>query len=94
MRALYVFAGLSSLILSIIGAVTLQDAHGVHLVAHGAFTLLSAGLAASIGTRVLRHRGIPPALAHAFFEDPAGWKIVPVGDPQSVARFEVVRARS
>ncbi len=47
----------------------------------------------SVGVRILRHRGIPPALAKAFYRDPPGWKIVPVGDPESAARFEVVRSR-
>jgi len=34
-----------------------------------------------------------PPLARTFFQDPPGWKIVPVGDPESSARFEVVRTR-
>ena len=47
----------------------------------------------SIGARILRHGRIPPALARTFYRDPPGWKIVPVGDPESAARFEVVRSR-
>jgi hypothetical protein len=93
MRLLYILAGLLSLPMSLACALSLEGAEGMYFTTHAALALLGAVLAASIASHVLRHRGIPPALAHTFFQDPSGWKIVPVGDPESAAHFEVVRAR-
>jgi hypothetical protein len=93
MRLFYVLAGLVSLSTSVVCAVSLTEVDGVQFTTHAALALLSGVLAASIARQVVRHGGIPPALTRTFFQDPPGWKIVPVGDPESAARFEVVRSR-
>jgi hypothetical protein len=91
MRLLYLLAGLLSLTIFAVSALHLKDAED--FVTYAPCAVLSGLLAASVARRILRHRGIPPALAYAFFQDPPGWKIVPAGDPESAARFEVVRKR-